>query len=537
MPLLRTLAPGGTDTYRVSAAPGAAVVIQASSVSPALGPVSLQLSGPGVSISTCTGLVSFVGASDDFTLKVSQCGGASGGEYTLAFSVVSDDASNCGTPLPCGATPAGTGFSVPGEVDSFTVSLQQDQPASFKANYSMPQEPGMLYPYLRLFDPNGTEVEPGVVSGRCAGSMDLTPPSSGNYTVLVSTCGPPETLAYRLEFYQSGCPIGPTITHFGIVEPIPDVDGLLTPIGFDTGNRPIFNRSAGEGFVLVVEARAGHDGQLPGGSTVPYQSGPTESDPDLQVILSQPLGNGDPTICDVAPPNLGGVRATVPFDFTSDPDLLANVDDMGCRFNNGPHENPYMGVRDSSEACTFTGQGFGYSFVDRGSGIQYCAEVASAWSFPEGDTIVAARVKDAKTGNFGAPREIVVRIGDPSPATATPTATRTPPATRMPSSTPTRTRTRTPTRTGAPGTPTATPTGPTPTMTETPIATPCPGDCTGAGVVTINDLVSMVNIAIGGAPLTDCPAGDVDGTGEITIDDLVQAVNASLTGCPVAAGT
>jgi hypothetical protein len=50
-------------------------------------------------------------------------------------------------------------------------------------------------------------------------------------------------------------------------------------------------------------------------------------------------------------------------------------------------------------------------------------------------------------------------------------------------------------------------------------------------VVTIDDLVRMVNIAIGAAPLTECPAGDPDGTGQITIDDLVQGVNALLNGC------
>jgi hypothetical protein len=396
----------------------------------------------------------------------------------------------------------------------------------------MPAEPGMLYPYLRLYDPTGNEVEPGVVSGRCAGTMDFTPPTAGNYTVLVSTCGPPATLAYRIEIYQAGCPVGPTITHFGVIDA---TTNLVPPIGFDAARRPIYNRSAGAGFLLVVEARAGHDGQSPGDSTVPYLSGATERDPDLQMILSNALGDGDPTVCDVTPPNLGGVPATAPFDFTSDPALLDHIDDMGCRFDSG--QGQHAGVRESSEACTYTGgEPFGYTFVDRGSGIQYCAEIASAWAFPAGDTIVAARVKDAKTGNFGAPREIVVRIGDPSPATPTPTVTPTPPATRIASPTPTRTRTRTPTRTPVAGTPTATPTGPTPTMTETPTGSPCVGDCTGAGVVTIDDLVRMVNIAIGGAPLTECPAGDPAGTGQITIDDLVQAVNALLNGCPVGAG-
>ena len=35
----------------------------------------------------------------------------------------------------------------------------------------------------------------------------------------------------------------------------------------------------------------------------------------------------------------------------------------------------------------------------------------------------------------------------------------------------------------------------------------------------------MVNVALGNAPLSTCPAGDADGDGGITIDDLIRAVN------------
>jgi hypothetical protein len=92
VPLLRTLAPGSTDTYRVSAAPGAAVIIQASTVSPGLGPVSLQLSGSGgVSISTLP-----VSPRSSAHRASSRCasqglGGTTGGEYIFALSVVSGD--------------------------------------------------------------------------------------------------------------------------------------------------------------------------------------------------------------------------------------------------------------------------------------------------------------------------------------------------------------------------------------------------------------------------------------------------------------
>jgi len=41
----------------------------------------------------------------------------------------------------------------------------------------------------------------------------------------------------------------------------------------------------------------------------------------------------------------------------------------------------------------------------------------------------------------------------------------------------------------------------------------------------------MVNIALGSAPLSACPAGDANGDGHITIDEILTAVNNALNGC------
>jgi hypothetical protein len=65
---------------------------------------------------------------------------------------------------------------------------------------------------------------------------------------------------------------------------------------------------------------------------------------------------------------------------------------------------------------------------------------------------------------------------------------------------------------------------------ETPSA--CPGDCDNSDSVQINELISCVNIALGNAPLSNCPACDPDGGGSVAINELIAAVNASLTGCP-----
>jgi hypothetical protein len=59
----------------------------------------------------------------------------------------------------------------------------------------------------------------------------------------------------------------------------------------------------------------------------------------------------------------------------------------------------------------------------------------------------------------------------------------------------------------------------------------CVGDCNDDGEVTIDELLVMVNIALGTAGLDDCTAGDGNGDGEVTIDEILLAVNAALEGC------
>ncbi|MGH7789204.1 MAG: hypothetical protein ACRERC_20205 [Candidatus Binatia bacterium] len=73
---------------------------------------------------------------------------------------------------------------------------------------------------------------------------------------------------------------------------------------------------------------------------------------------------------------------------------------------------------------------------------------------------------------------------------------------------------------------------PTPTPTATAMA-PCVGDCNGNGVVTINELIVGVNIALGNAPVTTCPAFDPNHDGKVGINELIAAVNNSLYGCGV----
>lgn len=70
--------------------------------------------------------------------------------------------------------------------------------------------------------------------------------------------------------------------------------------------------------------------------------------------------------------------------------------------------------------------------------------------------------------------------------------------------------------------------------TGTPPTPSCVGDCNGDGEVSINELITGVNIALGSAPVSSCEAIDENGNGEVTINELISAVNNALTGCPAA---
>ncbi len=59
----------------------------------------------------------------------------------------------------------------------------------------------------------------------------------------------------------------------------------------------------------------------------------------------------------------------------------------------------------------------------------------------------------------------------------------------------------------------------------------CTGDCNNDGMVSINELITGVNIALGTAAVTTCTSMDVDGDGNVSINELIAAVNSALNGC------
>lgn len=207
---------------------------------------------------------------------------------------------------------------------------------------------------------------------------------------------PAETPAADLVVAQ-GAGAGPEITVFGLTTAD---DRPLDPAATDDQGRPIFVRPFGQGMTLVIEARSGASGRPVGRST--YNEGGLL--PDLQLIVSNPLGNGDAAVCENAGTD-GGVPANPELDFDA-PDAAAAINDLGCRAfdrqaqpGNGAFTKP-AGAPDV------------WHLVDSRSQLQFGVPIAKAWAFPLGDTIVAVRVRDF-TGALSPVEEIVVRVTEP----------------------------------------------------------------------------------------------------------------------------
>lgn len=118
-----------------------------------------------------------------------------------------------------------------------------------------------------------------------------------------------------------------------------------------------------------------------------------------------------------------------------------------------------------------------------------------------------------------------VSPGTPTPTRtagpASPTATRTGSATAtLPGATPTLTR--------VPATATATLPAATPTR---PQPGPCVADCNSDGKVSVDEVVTATQIALGLASPAACAAADLDENGRVTVNELLQAVQALLGGC------
>jgi hypothetical protein len=172
---------------------------------------------------------------------------------------------------------------------------------------------------------------------------------------------------------------------------------IETPVDVVQGV-PVYLRPS-FGFWVVVEGRPGSP-IYPVGATTYRTDG---SLPDLQVIVSEQLGNGTQIVCDDGPLMRGGVPASEGFLPTQD--VTNAINDFGCRFKNA---SGLPGGRGPTAACTQRPDGTDAFWV-AASTIQFCSFIDRPYEFSAGDTLVTARIRDSNN-NLSDPTRIIVRV-------------------------------------------------------------------------------------------------------------------------------
>jgi hypothetical protein len=233
-------------------------------------------------------------------------------------------------------------------------------------------------------------------------TITRTPTPTGTSTRTATITRTPSTTRTPT---QTGTPTntprpGADVTFVGLARPN---DTLLDPVGVNGQGWPIYERSLGYLFTVVIEAKPGPS-RKPVGLNA-FRSDPFDPSlrPDLEIIVSRPLGDGSLAVCDDMLPMLGGVPAAGSFDETQP--ISDAINDFACRFVNGAG-NP--GGRSTGEQCILGDDGE-FHFAVSGSTAQFCAGIAEPFGFPLGDTVITVRVRDI-TGIAGPQASFVVRV-------------------------------------------------------------------------------------------------------------------------------
>ncbi len=455
VPYTTQLATGERHEYGLDSLGPGVVAIDAIDVSGTIDLLALESNHE----STCAGSIVLDGENRKNAIKVWDCRNEEAGRYTIEANIVSDSNGNCSMPIPCGPFPYIRRFGAPGQVDAYSFFASAGDHVKIRGT-NLDKSAGRLR--FRVFDPDGESIAGNTTS--CGGFNDLQLDKTGRHTVLVSSCGEPAAGLYKISFDGPQCPTGPEITFLGLAR----ADGVpLSPDQFDGQGRPVYQRDFGAGFVLIAEGRPGRSGVPVGTSAFDYSPADPAVLPDLQMLVSRNLGNGSTMVCDSRPPQAGGVPATPRLEFDGSDTIAAAINDLTCRADDGTGEPKAVS---SQDACTSFSSG-DFGFVEPLSTLQYCMIVSPTWSFPNGATTVKARMRDLD-GNVGAPREMIVQVGDV-----------------------------------------------------------CGGDCNGDTEVTVDEIVLGVATALDLRPVLECPAMDGNSDGQVQIDELIAAVSHALNGC------
>src|SRR5262249_32833948 len=150
------------------------------------------------------------------------------------------------------------------------------------------------------------------------------------------------------------------------------------------GGVPVFFRSSGFGFKLVLEGRAGNSGVAVGSTTFDPQPGDPSHRPHAQIESDVPLRDRRPAGCE------GRGPAIVPPDFGPAQAVADALNDLGCNAN---------ATTSKDLACTLDQFG-APSFLGAGTQLQFCLQVSRTLVFASGDTVLTARLRDL-VGDLG----------------------------------------------------------------------------------------------------------------------------------------
>ncbi|MDX2166876.1 MAG: hypothetical protein SF182_07425 [Deltaproteobacteria bacterium] len=217
---------------------------------------------------------------------------------------------------------------------------------------------------------------------------------------------------------KAGKDVGPIVTYAGIAR----ADGRkIEPQGKTAQGVPIFLHPVGSGFMLVIEGKPGIANEEVARGIFRHDPNDPTQQPDLQIEVNRPLGDGNPAVCDARKPNLGGIPAIDPPSFAPSPKVSAALNDFGCRFE----------IFIESNASGTVNKYGDFEFFNPESKVQFVMVVARSWSFPLGDTLVSVRLRDTEGHTGPIARFIVRNQPKPTPVVkATPVPTPTAPRRR-----------------------------------------------------------------------------------------------------------
>ena len=117
--------------------------------------------------------------------------------------------------------------------------------------------------------------------------------------------------------------------------------------------------------------------------------------------------NPTEAVCDVTPPDLGGVPGISPPRLDDSFETCARLNDLGCRFVDGSGMTLGRSCNSDQSCVRFDNGEFGCVAPD--ATVQFCGFVARTIEFPLGDTLISVRARDSQ-GNLGPVAQMIVRV-------------------------------------------------------------------------------------------------------------------------------